>query len=344
MKIIHLADLHIGTQFINMPDNIKEELGTKLRNVFRNIIEYAKSNGIDTILMSGDVFDKNAVPLGDKKYFYDLIRINPSIDFYYIKGNHDRASKYSEEIENLHSFEGVQSYIKGETRIIGYELGEDNSVLYDYHPFTTDKYNILMLHGDIANARDKDYIDLKRLLGKNIDYFALGHIHKTEEGFAGEGKYAYPGCAMGRGFDETGKKGFLVLDTTNNSTAFVSVSEIEFEHIEIAMNSLNEASLKKEISEALGKKDEAKITEIKLIGRADFVPDADDLMRTFSSARHYLCVKNASKMALSYQKSEKENSLKNMFINKVLSDPNLDEDSKQKVIAYGLSKLMKEEI
>lgn len=344
MRIIHLADLHIGTKFVNMPDNIKDELNTKLRNVFRNVIGYAENSGIDTILMSGDVFDKNAVSLEDKKYFYDLIRINPGIDFYYIKGNHDRASKYSEDIANLHSFEGVQSYIKGEARIIGYELGEDSSVLYDYHPFTTDKFNILMLHGDIANARDKDYIDLKRLDGKNIDYFALGHIHKRGEGFVGEGKYAYPGCTMGRGFDETGKKGFLVLDTANNSTAFVGASEIEFEHIEIPMSSLNEASLKKEISERLGEKDESKITEIKLIGRADFSPDTDDLMRTFLSLRHYLCVKNASKMALSYQRNENENSLRNMFINKVLSDPTLDDDSKQKVIAYGLSKLMKEEI
>ena len=38
-----------------------------------------------------------------------------------------------------------------------------------------------------------------------------------------------------------------------------------------------------------------------------------------------------------------ENSLRNMFINKVLKDPNLDDDTKEKVIFYGLAKLMKEE-
>lgn len=70
----------------------------------------------------------------------------------------------------------------------------------------------------------------------------------------------------------------------------------------------------------------------------------EDLERTFEGRRRYLAFKNASKMALSYKPSESENSLRNMFINKVLSDPSLDEDTKQKVIEYGLSKLMKEEI
>ena len=58
---------------------------------------------------------------------------------------------------------------------------------------------------------------------------------------------------------------------------------------------------------------------------------------------YYLTIKNASKQALNFNPKENENSLRNMFINKVLKDPNLDGDTKEKVILYGLSKLMKEE-
>ena len=85
MKIIHFADLHIGSKFERMPDDIKTELNTKLRNAFANIIDYAKENNITTILMAGDIFDKNSVLMKDKKFFYDLIKINSEIDFYYIK-------------------------------------------------------------------------------------------------------------------------------------------------------------------------------------------------------------------------------------------------------------------
>ena len=38
MKIIHFADLHIGSKFERLPENIKHDLNTKLRNAFLNII------------------------------------------------------------------------------------------------------------------------------------------------------------------------------------------------------------------------------------------------------------------------------------------------------------------
>lgn len=343
MKIIHFADLHIGSKFERMPENIKIELNTKLRNAFVKIINYAKENSISTILMSGDIFDKNSVLMKDKKFFYDSIKVNPEIDFYYIKGNHDSSSKYNDEIDNLHIFDGIKSYLKENVRIIGYELTDNNSSLYNVSPFTTDKFNIMMLHGDIKNQRDANYIDLKKLQNKNVNYFALGHIHKREIGTVGESKYAYPGCVLGRGFDEVGEKGFLVLDTETNTTTFHELSDVLFEHIDIQVNGLNEAELKNEISEKLGNTRHSYITEIRLTGKSDIEIDIDDLEMSFKDKRYYLTIKNASKQALSFIPNENENSLRNMFINKVLKDPNLDDDTKEKVISYGLSKLMKEE-
>ena len=343
MKIIHLADLHIGSKFERMPDNIKTELNTKLRNAFAKIIDYAKANNITTILMAGDIFDKNSVLMKDKKFFYDLIKVNSEIDFYYIKGNHDSSSKYNDGIDNLHTFDGIKSYLKGNVRIIGYELADNNSSLYNVTPFTTDKYNIMMLHGDIKNQNDNNYIDLKKLQNKNVNYFALGHIHKREDGKVGNSKYAYPGCVLGRGFDEVGEKGFLVLDTETNTTTFFELSDILFEHIDIQVNGLNEAELKKAISTLLGSTKHSYITEIRLTGKSDMEIDIDDLEMSFKDKRYFLTIKNASKQALSFNPNENENSLRNMFINKVLKDPNLDDDTKEKVIFYGLSKLMKEE-
>ena len=343
MKIIHFADLHIGSKFDRMPENIKSDLNTRLRNAFLDIINFAKENNITTIIMSGDIFDKDSVLLKDKKFFYDSIKVNPEIDFYYLKGNHDSKSKYYDTIENLHTFDGVKSYTKEDVRIIGYELGSDNTVLYDYSPFVKDKFNIMMLHGDIFNSRDNNYIDLKKLENKNINYFALGHIHKRNNGIIGNSKYAYPGCVLGRGFDEVGEKGFLVLDTLTNETTFHKLSEIIFEHIDIKVNNMNEASLKTEIMNNLQNVNKKIITEIKLSGKADIEINKEDLERTFESYRYYLVVKNNSKLALKYEPNKNENSLRNMFINKVLNDDTIDEDTKEKIISYGLSKLMKEE-
>ncbi len=342
MKIIHFADLHLGSKFERMSEDVKNTLNSKLRNAFTEVIDFANKNNINTILMSGDIFDKNTALISDKKFFYDSIKLNSHIDFYYIRGNHDKNSKYDETIDNLHTFEGVKSYIKDDVRIIGYEISKNNQELYDYSSFTSDKYNILLLHGDIFNIRNDYYIDLKKLENKNINYLALGHIHKKCSGYIGNTKYEYPGCLLGRGFDEEEEKGFLVLDTKNSETTFHVISDIIFEKFVLSVTNKNEVEIKKEIKEILKEKTK-NITEIKLLGKTDSEIDILDLENTFKDFRYYLCFKNNTKLKLNYEYNEYENSLKNMFINKVLENPSLNDETKEKVITYGLSKLLKEE-
>ena len=46
-----------------------------------------------------------------------------------------------------------------------------------------------------------------------LDYLALGHVHAPSAmNRAGNTVWAYPGCPQGRGFDETGERGFLFGD------------------------------------------------------------------------------------------------------------------------------------
>ena len=344
MKIIHFADLHLGSKFNNFNEEIKELLNNKLRNAFKYIISYAKGNGINTILMSGDVFDKNAVALKDKKYFYDLIKENSDIDFYYLKGNHDSLSKYNVELENLYTFDTLKYYVKEDVRIIGYELKDDNNQLYNAAKFSSDKFNIMLLHADIYNSNDKNYINLEKLKDKNISYFALGHIHKREYKKEDNIIYSYPGCVIGRGFDEVLEKGFLVLDTKTKNIEFIKYSNILFEQIEINVSKKNEVKIKEEIEEKLKETNKNLITEIKLKGISEVEIDITDLLNSYSCYRLSLTIKNNSRKAVEMMPYKNANSLKNMFINHVLEDSSLDDESKEEVISYTMSKLMKEEV
>ena len=70
-----------------------------------------------------------------------------------------------------------------------------------------------MLHGEIGDTIGKNKIKLASLKNHNIDYLALGHYHTYTVGQIDErGTYVYSGCLEGRGFDECGEKGFVVLD------------------------------------------------------------------------------------------------------------------------------------
>lgn len=64
------------------------------------------------------------------------------------------------------------------------------------------------------NPDDSENLNLNRLRGKGIDYLALGHIHQhREEKLDDRGIYVYSGCLDGRGFDECGEKGFVLVET-----------------------------------------------------------------------------------------------------------------------------------
>ena len=69
-------------------------------------------------------------------------------------------------------------------------------------------------HGDPASAHSRyGPIPQKEIAASGLDYLALGHLH-TASGLLRAGKtwYAWPGCPEGRGFDETGDRGFLFGD------------------------------------------------------------------------------------------------------------------------------------
>ena len=53
IKIMHLSDLHIGIKLMNY--DLKEEQ----QYVFQQIIEYAKEERPDAVLIAGDIYDKS---------------------------------------------------------------------------------------------------------------------------------------------------------------------------------------------------------------------------------------------------------------------------------------------
>ena len=116
--------------------------------------------------------------------------------------------------------------------INGVKLTADNSnVIYNSLVLDSNNYNIVTLHGQEAMSSSKDkteVISLKELKNKAIDYLALGHIHSYKmEQLDSRGVYCYPGCLEGRGFDECGEHGFVLLDIKDNKLVgneFISVS------------------------------------------------------------------------------------------------------------------------
>lgn len=91
MKLFHISDLHIGKQlhFYNLRDNQLE--------ILNRIVEKAKEEHPDAILIAGDIYDKS-VPSAEAytifdQFLNDLSDITPSIPVLIIAGNHDSAER-----------------------------------------------------------------------------------------------------------------------------------------------------------------------------------------------------------------------------------------------------------
>lgn len=360
MKIIHCSDLHLDSK---METNLNREKARERKNeiliTFEKMVEYAKQNEVKVIIIAGDLFDKKTVSAKAKKIVKNAILSNSDIDFIYLKGNHDEAGFIDEDEElphNLKTFNSNSwsSYEYDNIIISGIEFGKmDNYEIYNSLLLEKNKINIVVMHGQEAETELKDkaeIINLKALKSKNIDYLALGHIHSfKQEKLDKRGIYCYSGCLEGRGFDECGEKGFVLLNIEENKIksefipfAFRSLYEIHVDITGVTENSEIESKIKEKI------KDVSDLSLVKLVLEGDAElgeeRDLDYLTKKFEQYFYYLKIEDKTKIKIDYMKYQNDISLKGEFIRTVLDQKDLTEEEKNKVITTGLKALAGEDV
>ena len=91
MKIFHLSDLHIGLKLMN------HDLREDQEYILHQIVERAREEKPDAILIAGDIYDK-AVPAAEAVEVFDhfineLTEMVPEAVLMMISGNHDSAPR-----------------------------------------------------------------------------------------------------------------------------------------------------------------------------------------------------------------------------------------------------------
>ncbi len=228
MKILHSADWHLDSPFVGKTDEQAMFLRNELLKIPEKIAYLCKSEHCDLLLLAGDLFD------GDyTKESLNAVRSaleEVCIPVFISPGNHDfcaSGSPYLTESfpENVHIFthaviESV-SLPQLDCRIYGagYEAMDCAGLLKQFQPHGAEKWHIGVLHADPLQP-SSPYCPLTALQVKNcgLDYLALGHIHKGDSFQAGDVLCAWPGCPMGRGFDESGRKGVLLTELSEGVT------------------------------------------------------------------------------------------------------------------------------
>ena len=285
MKIIHCADIHLDSNLQrNLTNEQAKERRQELLLTFEKMVAYGMENEVEAILIAGDLFDTANVSVTTRKAVASCITDHPSIAFFYLKGNHDAdnfLSSWEEIPKNLYLFaEKWKTYDFKGVMISGVELSEKNkNIIYEGLVLDPKNLNIVMLHGQEVNYQGKDkteVVQIPSLTNKFIDYLALGHIHFYKKNkLDSRGVYCYSGCLEGRGYDEAGEKGFVLLTIENKKiqSSFIPFAKRTIHEVKVDITELAETTqIAKKMEESLKditKKDMVKVVlKGKEIGRA----------------------------------------------------------------------------
>lgn len=229
MKILHSADWHLDSPFLGHSQQQTQFLRSELLKIPDKITALCKTEGCDLLLLCGDLFDGPYT----KESFHSVSSALEDIQIpvFIAPGNHDychSGSPYLKESwpKNVHIFTRpeIQSTVlpKLNCKIYGagYQAMDCPALLKDFHAEGDARWHIGILHSDPLQA-SSHYAPLtaQQVKESGLHYLALGHIHKAGSFRAGQTLCAWSGCPMGRGYDEPGMKGALLVTLEEDVSA-----------------------------------------------------------------------------------------------------------------------------
>ena len=242
LKILHAADLHLDSPFGGFSDEQRQLLKAQQRLLPEKIADLCRREGCDLVLLAGDIFDGEASRDTLDHLKNELARCG--VPVFIAPGNHDFCSPGSPWLteswpENVYVFTGgLESVVLAELscRVYGggFRSMDCPSLLDGFRAEGTERYKIAVLHGD-PTQRESPYnpITAAQVKASGLQLLALGHIHKAGAFRAGDTLCVWPGCPMGRGWDETGDKGVCIITIEDEATVqAVSLDTIRFYDLE----------------------------------------------------------------------------------------------------------------
>ncbi len=358
MKLLHCADIHLDSVMeSNLSSEQAKERKRELLLGFADMVRYGAEQDVRAVLISGDLFDGASCAKRTRAYVLDLMKQYPHIDFFYLSGNHDEGEVGFTDSktplpDNLHTFTGEwQEYRIDNVSIFGCIDPADQQTYQALSPDPA-RINIAMLHGQVYES-DNRYdtgVNLRALQNKHLDYLALGHIHTYRaEQLDARGVWCYAGCPEGRGFDECGTKGFVMMDVDDEgkiTTQFVSLARRKCHAFSVDVSACDSLlGLEQAVLFACAAASSQDMVKVELVGAVapETCHDAKYAASVLSDHFYFAKVYDKTKLSIRAEDYQHDISLKGEFVRLVLASK-LDEEVKMQVIEKGIRALGGEEV
>lgn len=354
MRFVHIADLHFDTPFTSLKSNeyMIEKRKLEQRDALKKVINYIKENNIDYLFIAGDLYENEYVKKSTIDYIDSLFKEIPNTKIFITPGNHDPNIKGGiydtyEFSENVKVFKNnyIEKYEDENIELYGFGFKDfymNKSEVENFKLIKNDKLQILMMHSDLngiddSNGYSYNPISELNLKSKDFDYIALGHIHKTN--FNENNRIIYPGSLVSLGFDELGAHGMVVGDFHGKyiKLKFEKVDYREFVELDVDISNMSSQNdLIEELTNLYIEKNN--FCKIILKGKRKFVINTKSIMYLIDNS-NILKIKDETTLAYCLEELAKENTLKGIFIKKLLEKKEqgyYTEDEIEKAIEIGL--------
>ena len=249
MKILHTSDLHL------------QNIGDERWEALQTILDTCKSEKVDVLVISGDLFDSNEkgahLRVEMRKLFDDA-----TFRTIILPGNHD-ATMYSDGMYLGNNVEIITAYEKiielDNVAFFGLPFNKEYStndkvaeILTDMsRKASNDKTNILIYHGDLLDllfskddfGNEEGYMPIRiaDFDGTNFQYVLAGHFHRTFNicDLPNGGYFVYPGSPVSTTTKETGKRKVNIFTVGEKPEPF-SIDTFHYEYINIHFDPLND--------------------------------------------------------------------------------------------------------
>lgn len=319
MKILHASDFHLDSPFRHLNAQQAMIRRRELRELPHALVQLAKEEQVDLILLPGDLFD------GERVYPETIEALigafgGTEIPVVIAPGNHDCADGHS---PYLTAKWPANVYIFTQPTVQAFEFPKVNCVVHGYG-FTTPhrvddpllgfsapedgRLHLLCGHGEVGLGGNYGPIPPMTLGRANVAYAALGHIH-ADSGLQWEGNtpWAYCGCPEGRGFDECGEKGALIvtIDDGGVSAQFRPLCRRQYrvETVDVAR-----------FDEVLPAVPSGDLVRIILTGESDRAPDLAALTECAASRFFYVEMRDETTLPRDLWARAEEDNLTGLFL------------------------------
>lgn len=370
IKIIHCADIHFDTAFHGLPSDKAEQRKEELRETFGRIVDLAKQEQVDLLLISGDLFDNLSVIKTTMDFIIKKFEEIYNIRVFIAPGNHDpyfNKSYYTmlEWPENVYIFSNnIEKVLIPELDTCIYGVGfikqhEPISLIDGFSVEDPDLINLMVLHGEVVNpGQGSEYnpITIQQIENSKLDYLALGHRHAFSSiNKALDTYWAYSGTPEGKGFDELGPKGIIIgeLGKGYADLEFVELSKRVYyeKHIDISGCNTYEEIQQIIVNEINDNKKKENLYKIILKGEIEqgFCINPVILQNKIKNQFYYVKIIDNTKLKIDLGLLANEYSLLGIYVNKMneLLKLSTDEDEQklyEEALKIGIKALMNEEV